>query len=137
MFGDACPVPIIEISQYVDYEANIHLGQALSPLRNEGILILSGGLTVHTFQDMSAFSPDTAKHGYRDFSSTLTRAVAEWDPVARNAEIEKAMRHEYFRKAHPRIEHFTPLAVAVGAGMTGGSQVVSDLYGALSVAFGL
>lgn len=137
MFGDACPVPIIEVSQYVSLEANLRLGKALEALRHEGVLILAGGLTVHTFRDMQAWSPRTADPGYFDFESGVRTAIAHPDGETRSAALLEATRHDYYRKAHPTIEHFTPIAIAAGAGSSGNSLVVSDLHGAITAAFGI
>lgn len=52
------------------------LGVALAPLRSEGVLIIAGGLTIHTFDDFSAFSPDTAKPIYKEFEKSIIQAVA-------------------------------------------------------------
>ncbi|CCG81994.1 4,5-DOPA dioxygenase extradiol-like protein [Taphrina deformans PYCC 5710] len=137
MFGDACPVPIVEVSQYTDLEENFRLGESLAQLSREGVLVLAGGLTIHTFRDFAAFSPSTAKDGYKDFEAHLKRAVVLEPGSARLAGIREATKHEYYRLAHPAIEHFTPIAVAAGAGMDGGARVLSDLHGTISVAFGV
>lgn len=137
MFDDACPVPIIEVSQYVSLESNLRLGKAIDALRHEGVLILSGGLTVHTFKDLQAWSPSAADPGYRAFESGVKAAIARPDGASRNSSLIEATHHPYYRKAHPTIEHFTPIAVAAGAGTSGGSLIVSDLYGAMTAAFGI
>lgn len=46
-------------------------------------------------------------------------------------------QHKGFRAAHPRAEHFVPLYVAAGAGGDGDVKVVSAIYGAPTVAFGI
>ena len=45
--------------------------------------------------------------------------------------------HPGFRTAHPREEHFIPIYVAAGCGEAGEARVVSALYGAPTIAFGL
>lgn len=49
----------------------------MAPLRSEGILLISGGLTVHTFRDFSAFSPETAKPVFRAFEKSIVEAVSQ------------------------------------------------------------
>lgn len=39
--------------------------------------------------------------------------------------------------AHPREEHFIPLYVAAGAGEEGSAKIVSGIYAAPTIAFGL
>lgn len=46
-------------------------------------------------------------------------------------------KHQNFRIAHPREEHFVPLYVAAGAGEDGDVRVLSAVYGQHTVAFGL
>lgn len=39
--------------------------------------------------------------------------------------------------AHPREDHFVPLYVAAGAGEDGDARVISAIYGAPAIAFGV
>lgn len=135
MFGDSCNVPIIEVSQYVDADANIAIGQALKALRSEGIVILSGGLTIHTFEDFAAFSPGRAKQGYKDFESKLKQILQIGESQSRNFQLKAILSDPWFKRAHPTIEHFTPMYIAAGAGDDGKSKILSDLHGAITVAF--
>lgn len=50
---DVFDIPVIQASldASLDSHDNEAVGRAVSELRKEGILILSGGLTVHTFED--------------------------------------------------------------------------------------
>jgi len=57
-----------------------HLVKLLIAYRSEGILILSGGLTVHTFRDWSAFAEKTAKPIYKEFCEAIL-AAAELESV--------------------------------------------------------
>jgi 4,5-DOPA dioxygenase extradiol len=43
--------------------------------REEGILILSGGLTVHNLRDWASFSPDSARPIYKEFDEAIHRAI--------------------------------------------------------------
>lgn len=43
--------------------------------RKEGILVLSGGLTVHNVRDMTSFSPSTAKPVYTEFNDAIMAAI--------------------------------------------------------------
>eukprot|EP00128_Syssomonas_multiformis_P008519 Colp12_sorted_trinity150504_noHs@3337 len=139
MFPDPCPVPIIEVSMdSLDPERLIRIGKALEPLRSEGVLILSGGLSIHTFEDFNAWNPDTAAEGYKDFHKTIVDSVDKNkdNTEARHKQMLALTSHPYFRRAHPREEHFVPLYVAAGAGSSGSASVVCDLFGAVTIAFG-
>lgn len=46
-------------------------------------------------------------------------------------------KHLFFRRAHPREEHFVPIYVAAGAGTTGSARVVCTLHGAITAVFGI
>lgn len=78
MFSGAAPIPVIQVSIPTDLrpETQFALGAALAPLRSEGVLVVAGGLTVHTFRDFSAFSPETAKPQYRAWEKSIVDAVA-------------------------------------------------------------
>lgn len=47
--------------------------------REEQILVLSGGLTIHNLRDFSCFAEDTAKPLYLDFDKAILEAVALTD----------------------------------------------------------
>ncbi len=44
--------------------------------REEGILILAGGLTAHNLRDRSSFSPDTARDVHKEFDQAIHEAIA-------------------------------------------------------------
>lgn len=69
------------------------LGAALAPLRCEGVLIISGGLTIHTFDDFAAFSPDTAKPVYKEFEKSIIDAVAVTPVSSYLYSIEQLLIH--------------------------------------------
>jgi len=140
MFPDPLEIPLIEVSidSSLDPEKHIALGKALESLRSEEILIISGGLTIHTFQDWSAWNPDTAAEGYKDFERQIVRSIDKTSSVEeRNKALVAVTQHPFYRKAHPRTEHFIPIYVAAGAGSEGKAKVVCPLHGAITAVFGL
>lgn len=42
--------------------------------RSEGVLVIAGGLIIHTFQDFSAFVEKTAKPIYKEFDRAVNDA---------------------------------------------------------------
>lgn len=78
MFGPQSPIPIIQVSINASLSPadEYALGKALEPLRGEGILLIAGGLTIHTFRDFGAFSPKTAGNQYKEFERAIVDAVA-------------------------------------------------------------
>ncbi|KAF8306827.1 LigB-domain-containing protein [Clavulina sp. PMI_390] len=142
--------PIVEVSIDSSLDPTYHLkiGQAVQDLRKEGVLVISGGLTVHTFQDFSAFSLETAGEEYTAWDKAVGDAVEVEDPTERTKALLSLTSHPGFRLAHPREDHFIPLYVAAGAGGVGSPQekegklnlkakVLSRIYGGSSFVFGL
>jgi Catalytic LigB subunit of aromatic ring-opening dioxygenase len=94
MFGDTFDIPVVQVSidESLSPEKNWEVGKALDelrckdilwlvgsvyrrPFRSEGILILSGGLIIHTFRDFSAFSENTAKPIYKEWHKAVVDAA--------------------------------------------------------------
>ena len=71
------PIVMASIDSSLSPEKNWAVGQAVKELREEGVLVLSGGLTVHTFQDWSAFAETTAKPIYKEFSEAILDAAQQ------------------------------------------------------------
>lgn len=62
-----CPTPVRPSSP--------HFSNPLTARRSdEGVLIISGGLTIHTFQDWSAWGPETASKDVLDFEASIVSA---------------------------------------------------------------
>jgi len=139
MFGEEFrTVPIVQtsIDGSMTPEANWALGKAIAKLRDEGILVLSGGLTVHNLRQPSYFAPQTASPIVREFNDAVSSAISISDPAARKAALLALTQHNGFRLAHPREDHFVPIYVAAGAGEDEDAYVLSGLYGCQTVAFG-
>ncbi|KZS99170.1 Extradiol aromatic ring-opening dioxygenase [Sistotremastrum niveocremeum HHB9708] len=140
MFGDELPnVPVIQVSidSSLTPEANYNLGRALRNLRSEGVLILSGGLTIHTFQDFTAALEETAKPHIRSFHNAILDAAEISEVKARKEALFDLIKAPGFRAAHPREEHFIPIYVAAGAGEQGQVRTISAIYSAPTFAFGV
>ncbi|KAI0048213.1 Extradiol ring-cleavage dioxygenase, class III enzyme, subunit B [Auriscalpium vulgare] len=137
MFGESFrDVPIIQasIDASLSPQKNWDIGKAVTKLRQEGILVISGGLTVHNTRDFSSFTPAGAGPEYVSFNDAVSTAIS---PTQRKAAMVELPNHSGFRRAHPREDHFVPIYVAAGAGEEGDVRVVSGLFGCQTVAFGL
>jgi aromatic ring-opening dioxygenase catalytic subunit (LigB family) len=140
MFGnkvDDVPIVQVSIKRSGDPEKNWAIGKALSKLREEGILILAGGLTVHNLHDRKQFSEKSASSNVSMFDHAITVAASKYQLNERKQSLFDLMKHDGFAQAHPSAEHFVPLYVAAGAGEEGGVQVVSAIYSAPTIAFGI
>ncbi|KAJ7867963.1 Extradiol ring-cleavage dioxygenase, class III enzyme, subunit B [Mycena leptocephala] len=140
MFGEEfTDIPIVQVSidSSLSTEKNWALGKAVSKLREEGILVLSGGLIIHNLRDRSSFAPHSAKPELREFDKAMLASVTVADDTERKKAMMNLTEHGAFRGAHPREEHFIPLYVAAGAGEGGNTKVIADMYGCETIAFGL
>ena len=106
-------VPVFQVSIpfSLDTRQALKLGQALAPLREQGVLIVASGSMTHNLYEFrqSASVPQA-----------YAREVANWvkTAVLANA-IEPLVRYRseapHAERAHPTEEHFLPLLVALGA----------------------
>ncbi|CAF3652941.1 unnamed protein product [Rotaria sp. Silwood1] len=84
------------------------IGKALAPLRNENVLIIGSGSTIHGFKEDEGQSSQ--------FGDALIRAMTECDEHEREHILlnwEQMLPHA--RVNHPHEEHLIPLHVIVGA----------------------
>ncbi len=111
-------VPIFQVSMMKNYdpEAHFRLGQALAPLRQEGVLILGSGLSFH---NLRMFGPE-AKVPSEGFDAWLSEVLTR-EPGARKAALMDWESAPYARICHAREDHLVPLFTALGAAETGKS----------------
>jgi aromatic ring-opening dioxygenase catalytic subunit (LigB family) len=107
-------IPVVQLSLKADLDPEAHLaaGRALSPLRDEGVLIVGSGMSWH---NMRGFGPAFTERS-AIFDAWMERAVA--DPARRDEALAHWAEAPYGREAHPREEHLLPLMVAAGAAGT-------------------
>ena len=126
MFPDA-DVPVVQLSLRHDLDPQAHLqaGQALTTLRDEGVLIVGSGMSFHNMRGYGdpRFGPisDT-------FDAWLT-ATVEADPATRAQGLAHWDQAPSARLCHPprAEEHLLPLMVVAGAASEGrGQRVFSD-----------
>jgi len=139
MFGFEMDIPIVEVSidSSFDPEVEWKVGQALDGLRSEGILLLSGGLTIHNLRDRTCFIETKSASIYKEFDSAVAQAVQVRYPQERKKVMFDLTNHKGFRASHPTADHFVPIYVAGGAGGDGDTKVLAAIHGALTVASGL
>jgi aromatic ring-opening dioxygenase catalytic subunit (LigB family) len=106
-------VPIVSLSIKNSYDPLEHfrLGEALKPLRNEGVLILGSGLSFH---NMSKFGPPGTAIS-ETFEAWLTQSMSLTDTAERYDRLMAWASAPAARQAHPREDHLIPLMVAAGA----------------------
>jgi 4,5-DOPA dioxygenase extradiol len=125
MYPDA-DVPVLQISMpSLDPERLLRIGQALSPLRDEGVLIVGSGFLTHGLPFLRDFRFDAPPPGWSaEFDHWAAEALDSGDLDALvNFRAAPAARY-----AHPTTEHFAPLFVTLGAA-TGTPSPVTTITG--------
>ena len=101
MYPDA-DIPVIEISlpTKMNAEEIYKIGQALSPLREQQILLIGSGSITHNLAELSWHTDAQVP----TWASTFRNAVLDWPTLP------------FVERNHPTLEHFAPLFLAMGTG---------------------
>ncbi|KAJ4416577.1 hypothetical protein N0V85_002239 [Neurospora sp. IMI 360204] len=113
----AITVPLVQVSLFKseDPDAHYRLGQAVEELRDEGVVIICTGMTVHNLRDMQFSWGDPNPLPYAvSFDNALKEAV-EGDAEGRLDRMRAAAKRPDARQAHPWMDHLMPIYVAAGA----------------------
>ncbi len=111
-------IPVLQISMpSEDPLVLLEVGRRLAPLRDEGVLIMGSGFMTHSFAAINNY--------VRSGGAGLESAIVEFDQWAAEAlaknDIDTLV--DYRRRApastyaHPTVDHFVPLFVALGASL--------------------
>lgn len=126
MFPEA-DIPVVQLSLHDSLDPLIHLrmGQALAPLRDEGVLIIGSGMSFHNMRGYGdpRFGPISDV-----FDEWLSQAVRAPGALRREA-LTQWDKAPSARQCHPprAEEHLLPLMVAAGAADDDyGQKVFSD-----------
>jgi aromatic ring-opening dioxygenase catalytic subunit (LigB family) len=105
-------VPMMQLSLQHSLDPGLHLaiGQALAPLRKQGVLIVGSGMSYH---NLAAMFSGRGAEAAAAFDSWLGEAVK--DPTSRDQRLKAWHGAPGGRESHPRAEHLIPLMVAAGA----------------------
>lgn len=106
-------VPVVQLSlvKGLDPETHLRIGQALAPLRDEGVLIVGSGMSYH---NMRGFMSGGGKAASESFDAWLD-ATCVSDATTRDAGLRRWAEAPGGRASHPREEHLLPLMVIAGA----------------------
>ena len=114
-------IPVVQLSLQRGGNARLHfnIGQALAPLRDEGVLVIGSGAVVH---NLGALAPDGVSTP--DWAKKFDRWI---DDNIQNRNLEQLLdfprQPQNAHKAHPSPEHLMPIFVALGAGWQGGNAM--------------
>ena len=118
-------LPVVTLSIKANYNPleHIQMGEALVPLRDEGVLIIGSGYTYH---NMRGYGRPESMQASVAFEAYLTKA-AEATQSTRNAMLIDWQQAPFARQNHPREDHLIPLMVAAGAaGSDVGKRLLYD-----------
>jgi 4,5-DOPA dioxygenase extradiol len=124
----AADVPVFQVSmpQTLTPASAFQLGAALSPLAQDGVLIVGSGSLTHNLYEFQAQHADAPSY-VREFVQWIRAAVQTGDLALLTQALERA---PHAARAHPTTEHFLPLLVAAGAHTMG--QPIGVLEGGIA-----
>ncbi|EME56646.1 dioxygenase [Amycolatopsis decaplanina] len=128
MYPDA-GIPVLQVSMpSLDPRELFDLGRKLAPLRDEGVLIIGSGFFTHNLNAMRQTDGTDGKPP--SWSSEFDHWGAE---TLREGDLDALLDFQHKAPAaaiaHPRIEHFAPLFVSLGASSSEGKgETVIDGY---------
>lgn len=122
----AADVPVLQLSVQPELDARHHLalGAALASLADENVLVVGSGHLTHNLGEYLRGRPRAAQSvAFRDWVHARLLggdidALADWQRQAPHA-----------RFAHPSVEHFLPLFVALGAAGAASSAPLTEWLG--------
>ena len=108
------PVTQLSIQSHLGPGHHVRLGEALKPLRNEGVMIFASGGATHNLGELRFHRGNPVPQAWTvEFNEWLADAV-----LSRRADdlVNYRERAPYAVRNHPTDEHLIPLFVALGAG---------------------
>jgi 4,5-DOPA dioxygenase extradiol len=111
-------VPVLQISMpSLDARELLEVGRRLAPLRDEGVLIMGSGFLTHGLpfvRDYMLGLKDGAPEWSVEFDEWAATTLAAGDV---DSLLDYRNRAPAVRYAHPTVDHFVPLFVALGASL--------------------
>jgi len=129
-------IPIVEVStfEHEDMELHSNMGKVLSPLRDEGVVIIGSGSAVHNLRLWRTYPEGQPSPQFViDFDNEMEMIATKLKGDERLKAANKLNEHRDFRKCHPTAEHLVPYHVALGAaGTDPGVKLLHGCYSSLS-----
>ena len=106
-------IPVVTLSMKANYSPleHIQMGEALAPLRDEGVLIIGSGYTYH---NMRGYGRPESKQASLEFEAYLNDAI-QADFETRKQKFIDWQHAPFARACQPREDHLVSLFVAAGA----------------------
>ena len=127
-------IPVVQLSLLAGGTARQHfeIGEALAPLRDEGVMIVGSGSVTHNLRVLGpeGATPPQWATGFDDFVSFSVER-GDWDTLMQFPDAPASAQ-----RAHPTPEHFLPFFVAAGAGTADHGTLLhrSFSHGSISMA---
>lgn len=120
----AIPVVQISVNPFLPVKEQYQIGQALKGLGEEDILVIGSGATVHNLRILK-WGQKSPEQWAVDFDDWLIDKLQNHDLEALS---EYQTLAPYANQAVPRAEHFIPLIIAFGSGMSNEVKVIHRSY---------
>ena len=129
------PVLQLSISMSQSPEWHYRLGQALQPLREDGVMIMGSGSVTHNLRAVfsGSFRVDSPEPEWvSGFADWLADRIEAGDHEAILSSVQTG---PHGHENHPTMDHILPLFVALGAGGNGPSHRLHDstTYGVIAM----
>ncbi|KAG0679546.1 hypothetical protein C6P41_003556 [Kluyveromyces marxianus] len=126
-------IPLIQVSltrNDYDFDSNFKLGELLAEYRSKGGVIITSGMTVHNLGDMRNPGPKPYNEEFTKLLNDILLTKQQNKLGKFKAILQDAKQKELLLKAHPSLEHFLPIIVALGAAEQNGDDVekIKQLY---------
>lgn len=134
MYPDA-DIPVLQLSLQPDLPPAHHMavGRALSPLRDEGVLIMGTGSLTHNLRRLDRHDGGPVVDWAQAFADWMAEKLAIRDDAAL---LDYRRQAPHAAMNHPTDEHLLPLYVALGAATPGKAverMHASFAYGSLAM----
>jgi aromatic ring-opening dioxygenase catalytic subunit (LigB family) len=116
----------LSLKKNLDIAEHLKLGEALQPLREEGVLIIGSGQTTHNMNQMGVSSTPSWCRQFTDwFHDVVTNPT--YSTEDRKQRLLECRKQPSLVLAHPRIEHFLPsIVICAAAGYSAGSVLYNE-----------
>jgi 4,5-DOPA dioxygenase extradiol len=123
-------IPVLQMSMpSEDPRVLLAVGNLLAPLRDEGVLIVGSGFMTHSFDAIrrARMGVSGVPSALAEFDAWVAEALAGRDL---DTLLDYRVRAPGLAYAHPTVDHFVPLFIALGASLDtdGASQTQIDGY---------
>ncbi|AWP79398.1 aromatic ring-opening dioxygenase, catalytic subunit LigB [Bordetella bronchiseptica MBORD678] len=126
-------LPVVQLSLDMERDARgqYALGQALAPLRDDGVLVIGSGSLTHNLRDVRMPHGAPPADYVAPFQQWYAEHLAAGDVEAL---LDWQARAPGAARAHPHDDHLMPLYVALGAGGMPARRLNDEVaYGALAM----